>query len=43
MSVWIDWQIEAEEIQQEAMDQLFERAIAATLKAEGQVGKILVT
>ena len=35
MSVWIDWQIEAEEIQQEAMDQLFERAIAATLKAEG--------
>lgn len=35
MSVWIDWQIEAEEIQQEAMDQLFERAITATLKAEG--------
>lgn len=35
MSVWIDWQIEAEEIQQEAMNQLFERAIAATLKAEG--------
>ena len=31
MSVWIDWQIEAEDMQQEMMDQLFEKAIEASL------------
>lgn len=35
MSVWIDWQIESEDVQQEMMDQLFEKAIAASLEAEG--------
>ena len=35
MSVWIDWQIEAEDMQQEMMNQLFEKAIEASLKAEG--------
>ena len=35
MSVWIDWQIEPEDVQQEMMDQLFEKAITASLEAEG--------
>lgn len=35
MSVWIDWQIEAEDMQQGMMNQLFEKAIEASLKAEG--------
>ena len=35
MSLWTDWQIEVEPEQQEKMNQLFETAIAAALKAEG--------